>query len=65
MSSLREIIAQLEARREISLKYEIERFVRPAEIDFGHFNYTAAPGTPSNLSQKIKDWLESVSGVEW
>jgi hypothetical protein len=33
--------------------------VRPAEIDFGHFNYTAAPGTPSNLSQKIKDWLES------
>ncbi|HPI48035.1 MAG TPA: DNA polymerase III subunit gamma/tau [Hyphomonadaceae bacterium] len=65
MSSLREIISELEARREISLKYEIERFVRPAEIDFGHFNYTAAPGTPSNLSQKIKDWLESVSGVEW
>ncbi|HOY77070.1 MAG TPA: DNA polymerase III subunit gamma/tau [Hyphomonadaceae bacterium] len=65
MSSLREIIAELEARREISLKYEIERFVRPAEIDFGHFNYTAAPGTPANLSQKIKDWLESVSGVEW
>ena len=65
MSSLREIIAELEARREISLKYEIERFVRPAEIDFGHFNYTAAPGTPSNLSQKIKDWLEQTSGVEW
>ncbi len=65
MSSLREIIAELESRREISLKYEIERFVRPAEIDFGHFNYTAAPGTPANLSQKIKDWLESVSGVEW
>jgi|JI10StandDraft_1071094.scaffolds.fasta_scaffold68966_2 DNA polymerase-3 subunit gamma/tau len=65
MSSLREIIAELEARREISLKYEIERFVRPAEIDFGHFNYTAAPGTPANLSQKIKDWLEQVSGVEW
>jgi len=65
MSSLREIISELEARREISLKYEIERFVRPAEIDFGHFRYSAAPNTPSNLSQKIKDWLESVSGVEW
>jgi DNA polymerase-3 subunit gamma/tau len=65
MSSLREIIAELDARREISLKYEIEHFVRPAEIDFGHFNYTAAPGTPANLSQKIKDWLEDVSGVEW
>jgi DNA polymerase-3 subunit gamma/tau len=65
MSSLREIIAELEARREISLKYEIERFVRPAEISFGHFRYTAAPNAPPNLSQKIKDWLEAVSGVEW
>jgi DNA polymerase-3 subunit gamma/tau len=65
LSSLREIVAELDARREISLKYEIERFVRPAEIDFGHFNYTAAPNAPNNLSQRIKDWLEDVTGVEW
>ncbi len=65
LSSLREIVAELEARREISLKYEIERFVRPAEIDFGHFSYAAAPNAPANLSQRIKDWLESVTGVEW
>ncbi len=65
LSSLREIVAELDARREISLKYEIERFVRPAEIDFGHFRYTAAPNAPNNLSQRIKDWLEEVTGVEW
>jgi DNA polymerase-3 subunit gamma/tau len=65
LSSLREIVAELDARREISLKYEIERFVRPAEIDFGHFRYTAAPNAPFNLSQRIKDWLENVTGVEW
>lgn len=65
MSSLREIIFELEARREISLKYEIERFVRPSEVSFGHFRYTAAPNAPPNLSQKIKDWLEATSGVEW
>jgi len=65
LSSLREIVAELDARREISLKYEIERFVRPAEIDFGHFRYTAAPNAPNNLSQRIKDWLEDVTGVEW
>jgi DNA polymerase-3 subunit gamma/tau len=65
MSSLREIIAELDARREISLKYDIEKYVRPAEIDFGHFRYSAAPGTPKDLSQKIKDWLERISGVEW
>ncbi|OYX48159.1 MAG: DNA polymerase III subunit gamma/tau [Alphaproteobacteria bacterium 32-64-14] len=65
LSSLRQIVAELDARREISLKYEIERYVRPAEISWGHFNYTAAPGAPNNLSQRIKDWLEEVSGVEW
>jgi DNA polymerase-3 subunit gamma/tau len=65
LSSLREIVAELDARREIALKYEIERFVRPAEIDFGHFRYTAAPNAPNNLSQRIKDWLEDITGVEW
>lgn len=65
LSTLRDIVAELEIRREISLKYEIERFVRPAEIDFGHFRYTAAPNAPNNLSQRIKDWLEDVTGVEW
>ncbi len=65
LSSLREIVAELDARREIALKYEIERFVRPAEIDFGHFRYTAAPNAPNNLSQRIKDWLEETTGVEW
>lgn len=65
LASLREIVAELDARREIALKYEIERFVRPAEITWGHFRYTAAPNAPANLSQRIKDWLEDVSGVEW
>ena len=65
LSSLREIVAELDARREIELKYDIERFVRPAEIDFGHFRYTAAPNAPHNLSQRIKDWLEDVTRVEW
>jgi len=65
LSSLREIIAELEAQRAIDLKYDIERYVRPAEIDFGHFRYTAAPRTPSDLSYRIKTWLEQNTGVEW
>ncbi len=65
MSSLREIIAELDAQRQIDLKYDIERFVRPAEIDFGHFRYTAAPRTPGDLSLRIKNWLEETTGVEW
>jgi len=65
LSSLRQIIAELEAQRQIDLRYDIDRYVRPAEIDFGHFRYTAAPKTPSDLSLRIKNWLEQTTGVEW
>jgi DNA polymerase-3 subunit gamma/tau len=65
LASLREVLAELDAQRQIDLKYEIERFVRPAEIDFGHFRYSAAPGAPNDLSYRIKVWLEKTSGVEW
>jgi DNA polymerase-3 subunit gamma/tau len=65
MASLREVLAELDTQRQIDLKYEIERYVRPAEIDFGHFRYSAAPGAPNDLSYRIKVWLEKTSGVEW
>jgi DNA polymerase III subunit gamma/tau len=65
LSSLREILTELEAQRAIDLKFDIERYVRPAEIDFGHFRYTAAPKTPNDLSYRIKTWLEETTGVEW
>jgi DNA polymerase-3 subunit gamma/tau len=65
MASLREIIGELERQRQIDLKYDIEKYVRPAEVDFGHFRYTAAPGAPKDLSARIRDWLEETSGVEW
>jgi DNA polymerase-3 subunit gamma/tau len=65
LATLREIVAELDAQRRIDLKYDIEQFVRPAEIDYGHFRYTAAPGAPHDLSQRIRSWLEQTSGVEW
>jgi DNA polymerase-3 subunit gamma/tau len=65
LASLREIVAELDAQRRIDLRYEIEQYVRPAEIAYGHFRYTAAPGAPVDLSQKIRAWLEQTSGVEW
>jgi DNA polymerase-3 subunit gamma/tau len=65
LSSLRDILTEIEARRELSLKWEIERFVRPAEIRYGLFSYSAAPGAANDLSQRLKAWLESVCHVEW
>jgi len=65
LASMRDIMAELDRQRQIDLRYEIEQFVRPAEVDFGHFRYTAAPGAPADLALKIRRWLEHASGVEW
>ena len=65
LGTLPAIISELEARRQIDLRYEIETYVRPAEIGYGEFRYSVAPGAPAGLSQKIRTWLESVTGVEW
>ncbi len=65
LASLNEIIAELNAQRRIDLRYEIETYVRPAEIDYGHFHYSAAPGAPVDLSMKLRSWLETTTHVEW
>ncbi len=65
LSSLREVLGELEVRRQIDLKWLIEKYVRPAIIDYGHFHYSAAPGAPADLSFRIKQWLEDVTHVEW
>ncbi|MEZ5939334.1 MAG: DNA polymerase III subunit gamma/tau [Hyphomonadaceae bacterium] len=63
--SLRGVIAELDAAREISLKWEIERYVRPVDIHYGYFHYAVAEGAPPDLSLRIKTWLEDASHVEW
>jgi DNA polymerase III subunit gamma/tau len=65
LSSLSDILAALAARREIDLKWSIERYVRPVEIAAGRFVFAPAPGAPADLAARIKAWLETETDVEW
>jgi DNA polymerase III subunit gamma/tau len=65
LNSLREIVGELDARRQIDLKYDVEKYVRPAEIAWGRFHFASAPGAPADLALRIKTWLEDTTDVEW
>jgi DNA polymerase-3 subunit gamma/tau len=65
ISTMRDILAEVEKRREIGLQWEIEQFVRPIEIEFGHFHYVADKAAPGDMAAKIKAFLERATEHEW
>jgi DNA polymerase-3 subunit gamma/tau len=59
-------LAQLaEARRDIGLKFDIERFVRPISFRPGAIEFEPAPGAPSTLAQRLATRLKEWTGQAW
>jgi DNA polymerase-3 subunit gamma/tau len=65
LSSFSQICAALQADKQINLLYDIEHYVRPANIDYGVFTYTPTDGIPKDFQLRLKNWLEKKTGVEW
>jgi DNA polymerase-3 subunit gamma/tau len=65
LSSFADIAALAEARRDIALKYEIERYVRPISFRTGAVEFEPAPGAPSNLAQRLSARLKEWTGQPW
>jgi DNA polymerase-3 subunit gamma/tau len=65
LASFEDIAALAEARRDIALKYEIERYVRPISFRPGAVEFEPAPGAPSNLAQRLSARLREWTGQPW
>ncbi len=65
LGSLNQICAALQGDKQIHLLYDVEHYVRPAEVRYGLFTYAAAPGIPVDFQMRMKNWLEDKTGVEW
>ncbi len=65
LGSLNQICAALQTDKQIHLLYDVEHYVRPAEVRYGLFTYAAAPGIPADFQMRMKNWLEDKTGVEW
>ena len=57
--------ALIEPARDIALKLDVERYVRPISFRPGAITFEPAPGAPANLAQRLVARLKEWTGQPW
>jgi DNA polymerase-3 subunit gamma/tau len=65
LQTFEDMLALIEARRDIALKLDVERYVRPISFRPGAIEYEPAPGAPGNLAQRLVGRLKDWTGERW
>jgi len=65
LQTFEDMVALIDKRRDISLKLDVERYVRPISFRPGAIEYEAAPGAPANLAQRLVGRLKEWTGERW
>jgi len=65
LASFEDVVNLIDARRDIGLKLDVERFVRPISFRPGAITYEAAPGAPANLAGRLVARLKEWTGQPW
>lgn len=63
--SFDEVVALIDAKRDIGLKLDVERFVRPISFRPGAITFEPAPGAPANLAGRLVSRLKEWTGQPW
>ncbi len=64
-ASLDDLIALIDEKRDISLKYDVERYLRPVSFRPGAVAFEPAEGAPSTLGGRIAAFLHEATGARW
>ncbi|MDB5444757.1 MAG: dnaX [Phenylobacterium sp.] len=65
LKSFEDVLALIDKRRDIALKLDVERYVRPISFRPGAIEYEPAPGAPNNLAQRLVARLKEWTGERW
>ena len=65
LATFEDMLALIEKKRDIALKLDVERYVRPISFRPGAIEYEAAPGAPANLAQRLVGRLKDWTGERW
>ncbi|MEZ5967518.1 MAG: DNA polymerase III subunit gamma/tau [Hyphomonas sp.] len=65
LASFDAIVSRLAELREVNLQVEMERYVRPGPVRFGHFTCELEPNAPAGLLARLKTFLENETGEDW
>jgi len=65
LKTFEDMLALIDRRRDISLKLDVERFIRPISFRPGAIEYEPGPGAPANLAQRLVTRLKEWTGERW
>jgi DNA polymerase-3 subunit gamma/tau len=65
LRSFADVLALIDQKRDIGLKLDVERFVRPISFRPGAIEYEPAPGAPRDLAQRLVGRLKDWTGERW
>jgi DNA polymerase-3 subunit gamma/tau len=65
LASFEDVSRLAEARRDIALKFDLDRYARPISFRTGAIEFEPAPGAPSNLAQRLSSRLKEWTGQAW
>jgi len=65
LQSFEDVLRLIDNRRDIALKLDVEKYVRPISFRPGAITFEPAPGAPSSLQQRLAQRLKEWTGQAW
>jgi DNA polymerase-3 subunit gamma/tau len=65
LQSFEDVMALIDAKRDVVLKLDVARFLRPVSFRPGAIEFEPAPGAPGNLAQRLAVRLKEWTGQPW
>jgi DNA polymerase-3 subunit gamma/tau len=65
LKTFEDMLALIDRRRDIRLKLDVERFIRPISFRPGAIEYEPGPGSPPDLAQRLVTRLKEWTGERW
>jgi DNA polymerase-3 subunit gamma/tau len=65
LQSFADVLGLIETKRDVTLKLDVERYVRPIDVKPGQIRFALAAGAPANLAQRLSGRLKEWTGRPW
>ena len=65
LQSFEDVLRLVDSRRDVQLKLDVEKYLRPISFRPGAIEFEPAPGCPANLSQRLAGRLKDWTGQAW
>jgi DNA polymerase-3 subunit gamma/tau len=65
LQTFADVLSLIESKRDVTLKLDVERYVRPIDLKPGSIRFAMADGAPANLAQRLSGRLKEWTGRPW